>query len=167
MLVSLNKEVEIDDIIELIAEKLSSGGKVSFTPNGRSMLPMLRSGEDVVWLVKPLGRLKKFDVPFYKRDDGNYVLHRVVGFDPDGCYVMCGDNQFFFEHGVSDSQIVGVMLGFCRKGKTYTTQSTLYRLYVRFWHYTRFFRHCYRAGIGRIYRLFRKGKKTANEKKSD
>lgn len=134
----MNKAVSVDDVIELMIEKLNAGGKVTFTPKGTSMLPMLRNGQDVVILEKPQGRLHLFDVAFYKRDNGQYVLHRVYGFGSDGSYVMCGDNQFALERGIRNDQIIAVMTAFFRKGKSYTVQSFVYRLYVNFWVYTRF-----------------------------
>ena len=102
MRIFLNKEVTIDDIIEILVEKLENGGTVTFSPSGTSMLPMLRDGEDVVVLSKPKGRLHLFDIPLYKRKDGSYVLHRIVDFDADGGYVLRGDNQFTKEHGIYD-----------------------------------------------------------------
>ncbi|MEE1319487.1 MAG: S24/S26 family peptidase, partial [Ruminococcus sp.] len=103
----MNKEVSMDDIIGILTEKLESGGTVTFTPRGKSMLPMLRDGEDVVVLSKPQGRLHLFDVPLYRRSNGLYVLHRIVDFDADGSYVMCGDNQFEIERGINKEQIIG------------------------------------------------------------
>ncbi len=45
---SLNKEVGLDDVMQIIAEKLEAGGLVTFNPKGTSMLPMLRDGDDTV-----------------------------------------------------------------------------------------------------------------------
>lgn len=160
MLISLSKQVYLDDVIGLMIEKLEAGGKVTFTPKGTSMLPMLRDGQDVVILEKPQGRIRVSDVAFYKRDNGHYVLHRVYNLDPDGCYVMCGDNQFVLEHGVRNDQIIAVMTAFFRKGKSYTTQSFSYRLYVNFWIYTRFLRRAFRFGSRKVNRLFDKRKKS-------
>lgn len=44
----LNKEVGLDDVMQIIAEKLEAGGSVTFNPKGTSMLPMLRDGDDTV-----------------------------------------------------------------------------------------------------------------------
>jgi len=150
---SLNKETTLDAVIELITEKLQSGGAVTFTPNGTSMLPMLRDGEDVVVLKKPEGRLHLFDVPLYRRENGQYVLHRVIDFERDGAYVLCGDNQFAKERGIQDSQIIAVMTAFYRKGKAYSMTSLRYRTYVNFWYYTRPFRRIFRAGKSRAARF--------------
>ena len=48
----LNKEVGLDDVMQIIAEKLEAGGSVTFNPKGTSMLPMLRDGDDTVVLSK-------------------------------------------------------------------------------------------------------------------
>ncbi len=163
----MNKEVTLDDIIEIMVEKLNKGGTVTFTPSGKSMLPMLRDGKDVVVLSKPNGRLHLFDLPLYKRKNGGYVLHRVVGFDADGGYVLCGDNQFHREHGIYDSDILGVVTAFSRKGKGYTTASSRYRLYLNFWYYTYYFRYIFRFSKNRFLRIFEKKEQSTNEKKTE
>ena len=127
-----SKETNLDAVIDIILEKLASGGTVTFTPHGTSMLPMLRDGKDVVVLSRPSG-------------NGQYVLHRVIDFERNGDYVMCGDNQFKREKGIRDDQIIAVMTGFCRKGVTYTPASVRYRAYISFWYYTRFPRRCIRS----------------------
>ena len=167
MLIFLSKEVAIDDVIDIMIEKLNSGGTVTFTPKGKSMLPMLRDGEDVVVLSKPNGKLHLFDIPLYRRSNGAYVLHRIVNFDADGNYVLCGDNQFALEHGIKDSDIIGVVTAFYRKGKAYSVTSFSYRLYVNIWFYTRFFRHSYRFGVNKVSKLFGKGNKKSDEKTVD
>lgn len=154
----MNKQITIDDVIELMIEKLNAGGKVTFTPKGTSMLPMLRDGQDVVILEKQKGRLHLYDVALYKRDNGQYVLHRVNNFDSDGCYVMCGDNQFSMEHGIRDDQIIAVMTAFFRKGKSYTPQSLIYRVYVNFWGYTRLLRRAMGYTTRKSSALFNKRK---------
>lgn len=155
----MSKQVKIDDVIEIMIEKLNSGGKVTFTPKGTSMLPMLRDGEDIVVLEKPKGRLNLFDVAFYKRDNGQYVLHRVCNFEANGCYVMCGDNQFSLEHGIRNDQIIAVMTAFFRKGKSYTVQSIRYRIYVNFWVNTRFPRRVLGFGSRKVKGLLGNRKK--------
>ena len=150
----LNKEVALSDVIDILNEKLESGGSVTFTPNGTSMLPMLRDGKDAVFLSKPEGRLHLFDVALYQRDNGQYVLHRVIDFMRDGTYVMCGDNQFAREKGIRDDQIIAVVTAFTRKGKPYTPFSLRYRTYINFWYYTRPVRRIYRAVKSRVIKYF-------------
>lgn len=167
MRIFLNKEVTIDDIIEILVEKLEKGGTVTFSPSGTSMLPMLRDGEDVVVLSKPKGRLHLFDIPLYKRKDGSYVLHRIVDFDADGGYVLRGDNQFVKEHGIYDKDIYGVVTAFYRKGKSYTTNSLPYRIYLNLWFYSKIFRHLYFIVKNKMERFFDKKDKADDENKTE
>ena len=163
----LNKETTLDAVMDIIVEKLDAGGTVTFTPHGTSMLPMLRNGEDMVALSKPKGRLHLFDIPLYRRDSGQYVLHRVIDFCRDGSYVLCGDNQFHKEKGIRDDQVIAVVTGFVRKGKPYAMTSLRYRAYVNFWYYTRPFRHIFRAAKSRLGITGKKSDNQTTDNKTD
>lgn len=128
-----NNIISMDEMVVIIEEQLRLGGNVRFTPKGISMLPMLRNNKDVVVLKRPEGRLKKYDIPLYRRENGAYVLHRVVQTDEDGNYVMCGDNQVVKEYGITDDHIIGVVEAFERKGKKYTCNHQGYQIYCRVW----------------------------------
>ena len=101
-----NKEISLSEMWPLMKEQIDSGKNVVFSPQGTSMLPLIRPNIDKVVLKKAPKRLKKYDLPLYLRDDGRFILHRVVGIDRDGNYIMCGDNQFEREYGVTDKQIL-------------------------------------------------------------
>ena len=94
------------------------------------MLPMLRQGVDSVVLKKPPEYLEKYDLPLYRRADGAFVLHRVVGRDRSG-YITCGDNQTVREHGVRHSQIIGIVTGYYRGEEYISCRNPRYRLYCR------------------------------------
>ncbi len=128
----MNKIVSIDEMMPIMKETLDNGGKVTFTPKGISMLPMLKSNVDKVTLEKPVFPLKKYDIPLYYRNDGGYVLHRVIKVEKDS-YVMRGDNQLINESGIEETQIIGVVSEFTRKGKNYTVNDFCYRVYCVLW----------------------------------
>ena len=113
---------------------LSEEGVYVTTPQGPSMKPFLKGGRDTVIVSAVTGRLKKFDVPLYKRGD-RYVLHRVVKVLPDS-YIMLGDNCVRKEYGITDADIVGVMTAYYRKDRYGTPKDFGYRVYVRFWYFT-------------------------------
>ena len=77
-----------------IEEQLKNGGTYVSTTSGSSMRPMLRDRRDRV-IVTAIGdrELKKYELPLYRRADGKYVLHRIIGVKED-CYVIRGDNTF-------------------------------------------------------------------------
>lgn len=136
----------------LIEECLQAGKTVKFSPKGVSMLPMLRQGIDNVVLKAPTEeKLKKYDLPLYRRRGGQFVIHRIVKVNDR--YTCVGDNQFRLEHGVAHEQIIGVMVAFTRGSKRYSADHLGYRIYCRVWHYTRPIRRLWRGGIRRLRRL--------------
>ena len=75
---SHKREVALDELMPLFRQTLAEGRSVCFAPRGVSMLPMLRQGMDTVTISPIEGKLKKYDLPLYQRDNGKYVLHRVI-----------------------------------------------------------------------------------------
>lgn len=93
---------------------LTKNGVLAFVPKGDSMWPFIKNGRQTV-IIKPVtDLLKKYDVCFYERNDGSFVLHRVIDFY-DGGYVVIGDSQMTTEK-VAFNQAFGVMTEFY-KGK--------------------------------------------------
>lgn len=122
------------EILPTIQEKLEAGGEVSFTVSGRSMQPMVFDRKDTVTLTKAVLPLKKYDIPFYRRDNGQFVLHRIVKVQKDGNYTCRGDNQLVNEPNVRNDQIIGVLTSFERKGKLIKVDKSLkYKIYCRLW----------------------------------
>ena len=105
---SENVSVELESLFPLIKQKLASGGDITFGPKGVSMLPLIRQGIDSVKISPVNDVLKKYDVPLYRRADGQFVLHRIVDVQ-NNTYTMCGDNQCVLEKGVTHDMIIGVM----------------------------------------------------------
>ena len=129
-----NCEFALNDTIELIEEVISSGGEFRLFPKGVSMRPLLVQGRDSVVLRKKEGLpAKKHDIAFYKRSNGQFVLQRVMKIKKDGSYVMCGDNQFEFEEGISREQIIGYVSDIYRGNKRFSISSFKYRAYVFIW----------------------------------
>ena len=126
---------------------LDSEGVLVYRIEGISMLPLLRQKRDIVVIVKPQGRLKKYDVALYRRQTGNYVLHRVVQVTDSG-YVIRGDNLFVDETDITDREIVGVLSRFRRRGKEHSVTDLSYRLYARLWVGSYRFRRIYRLCKG-------------------
>lgn len=137
--------VPLDTLMPIFREQLASGKMVRFSPRGISMLPMLRQGIDSVVLSPVTQKLKKYDLPLYRRDDGKYILHRIVGVGED--YTCMGDNQFVRETGVRQDQMIGIVTSFYRGDREISVNSPIYWCYCRFWHYSRLVRHFLRRGI--------------------
>lgn len=110
-------------------EELSRNGKLIYTNVGDSMAPLIREGRDLVVIEPVCGRLKKYDVPLYRRDSGQYVLHRIVKVRAED-YVLCGDNRIRRETGITDRHILGRLTAVIRQGKTVPVSSFRLRLYA-------------------------------------
>ena len=127
--------LHLAEILPLIQERLAEGESVQFTPHGTSMRPMLYGGRDQVILSPLPEKLKKYDLPLYRRPDGQFVLHRIV--EVGETYTCVGDNQISLEHGVPREWMIAITTGFVRNGKTYSVDCWKYKLYCRWWHGTR------------------------------
>lgn len=78
----MNKKFE-----DIITEQ----GKLVYTNVGDSMYPLIKP-RDLLVIEAVKKPLKVGDVPLYKRDSGQYVLHRIVEID-SGEYSTKGDNR--------------------------------------------------------------------------
>ncbi|MBO5232638.1 MAG: hypothetical protein J6B88_08455 [Clostridia bacterium] len=116
----------------LVLNALETKGEFISLTKGPSMRPMLRQGKDIVVITKPVGELKKGDVPLYKRRNYDFlVLHRILKVR-DNDYIIRGDNTYSLEY-VPKDYIVGVLKGFYRGGKYYDcNESRAYKVYIIF-----------------------------------
>ena len=111
-------------------EILKKDGRLVYKTRGVSMLPMLHQNRDIVVIVPPEGRLKKYDVALYKRGS-SYILHRIIG-TQDEEYLIRGDNTYRKEY-VPPELMIGVLTGFVRNGKSHSVEDTGYQIYCRIW----------------------------------
>ena len=143
---------QMNQLFPLIEEKLIDGHSVHFSPGGISMLPTLRQGKDTVVLSPLPNRLKKYDMVLYRRDNDQYVLHRIIKIGDT--YTCIGDNQFSPERGLRQEQMIAIVTSFYRAGRYIKVNNPIYQLYCRIWHYSRLPRRIVRGGINRLRRHF-------------
>lgn len=121
----------MEQLYELMLPQLEGGGSVRLTVSGNSMHPMLRHRLDTV-VLQACEELKWGDLIFYRRENGHFVLHRIVRVKTAEEFVCCGDNQFEPEP-VMRQQTIAKMTEFTRAGKTYRADHAGYKLYVWLW----------------------------------
>ena len=144
----------MEDLMPLIQEVLSAGQSVRLYPMGTSMLPMLRQGVDSVVLSPIKEKLQKYDIPLYQRENGKYVLHRIIAVGET--YTCMGDNQLKPEPGIREDQLIAVVTAFYRRERAYSVANPIYRLYCRIWYYARHLRKFWRRGVGFLRRRLKK-----------
>ncbi len=151
----------MSEVTTSVGKLLRKGEAVGVAPKGRSMLPLMREGKTQV-IVEPVSReLTVGEMPLYEREDGFYILHRVVGVDEDYYYIR-GDNCVTLET-VPKKDVLGVVTELRRNGHTIRPTDWHYRLYVRLLMATeqpRIQLLRMRARAGRLYRKYiKKGRK--------
>lgn len=108
---------------------INEQGQLVYTNVGDSMYPLIKP-RDLLVIKKVTAPLKKNDIPLYKRDSGQYVLHRIVKIK-NGEYCICGDNRAFIERGITDRHIIGVLTDIVREGRTIPVNSPEFKSYVK------------------------------------
>lgn len=111
------KYVDTREYISMLRELINEGREVNLIVTGSSMSPFLIHGRDTVYLRKPDHELKRGDIVFYERDDGHFVLHRILKVNDNDTYDIIGDNQDVIEEGVRRNQIFAYVFKVIRKGK--------------------------------------------------
>lgn len=110
---------------------LEEYGTYTHTNVGTSMMPALRQGRDVFTVERRgEGRCVRGEVVLFRRDDGAWVLHRVVEVLPEG-YLILGDNCLRREY-VAEDKVVAVMRAIVREGRTHSTDGRAWRLYTSY-----------------------------------
>ena len=123
------RRVPMEELYLLLETQLEYGS-AQLTVTGTSMTPTFREGRDLVRLEKNRP-LRRGDVILYRRDNGRYVLHRLMRMDGERL-VCCGDRQTELET-IRGEQVLAVVTAFCRKGVWRDVKDPLYRLYVQLW----------------------------------
>lgn len=147
---------------ERIEDVLLKDGYVIHAVEGDSMMPMLDQSTDLVKITPILGRLKKGDLPLYKRPSGQYVLHRIIAVRKKYC-ITCGDNRSLTEK-VPYGWMIGVMQGYYKNGRYIPADDKDYLAYVK--------KMCLRRGVigfllkFKIFRALRKLKNIILGKRS-
>lgn len=151
-----SKTVSLNAMYPIIKEVLDNGGTFSLTITGSSMYPFILGGRDQVTLSPVPKKLKKNDLPLYRRKSGQFVLHRIVKVCKDGTYTCCGDHQWQLEKGLTHDQMVGLATSYVRKGKVLTNQNILYRVYRTVWTWLLKFRWIFFGIQNRLHRWFKR-----------
>ena len=145
-------------------EYLNKNGSLTYGNKGVSMLPLLREGRDLFTVrKKEAERCKAGEVVLYKREPDQYVQHPIIKVQPKE-YVILGDNCINREYGITDNDILGVMIGFVRDGKEYSVEALWYRIYSFVWLHTAGLRIVVKNCVLTIRRICRKhGRKSYGE----
>ena len=121
-----NIKVSLDSIFTVMEEMLSLGKEVTFATNGDSMRPLLLSGESVT--LKRFLRYKKGDVILFRKNNGNFVLHRIIKIKNNTVFTQ-GDALISRDEPFDKERIIGKAVAFIKKDKTVHISNLSYLIY--------------------------------------
>lgn len=124
--------VSIESLIPVIRLQLENGGRSRLVVTGISMHPTLRHCRDMVELIPVTRELKRGDLILYQRENGIYVLHRIVTKPQNGEFICSGDHQWEPEP-VSARQVIALVDTYIRGGKRIPVDAISCKLWVWFW----------------------------------
>lgn len=148
--------VDNQEYMKVVRSVLEEGKEVPLVVTGNSMMPFLIDRRDQVLIRRIEKPLKKGDIAFFQRKNGQYIMHRIHFIRKDD---RTGENQFYFigdgqkqiEGPILENQIFGVITRVCRKGKYLDEHTFTWKFFKNIWRYVIPFRML----LIRIYSLFR------------
>ena len=127
--------VSMEELSPIIESVISSGSDAVLCITGNSMLPLWRDRHNSVVLTAcDVNELKVGDIPLYKRENGQYVLHRIIKVNEDS-FDLLGDAQWAIEKGLPKGCVLAVAKGYyTEKGKYVSCDSKKHKRYFAVWH---------------------------------
>jgi len=127
------KVVKAELIFPFVKEILSQGKLVRITVTGSSMYPFLREAIDSVELSGGcFSDLRKGDITLIKRENGQYILHRVLLVKADSFFIV-GDAQQWVEGPLYEKQLIAIASAIYRKDFRISCYGRLWRIASFLW----------------------------------
>ncbi len=126
------KIVDINELMPVLIDMIHEGKTVPFTVTGSSMNPFLIHMRDSVSISPVTAPLKKGDIVFYQRVNGQYVMHRIHHIRKNQLYII-GDAQTEIEGPVYPSQVFGIIHQVKRKGKIISEGDFWWFFFAHIW----------------------------------
>lgn len=129
----MSRAVDIQEYMPVLIGLLAEGREVNMLVSGNSMRPFLADKRDTIIISPPDGSFSRGDMVFYRRENGQYIMHRVHHIGPDGGLYMVGDAQVYIEGPISREQVFGVVRKVIRKGKLVDQRDPGWAFFEKVW----------------------------------
>ena len=110
------RRVDTDAYVSMLRDLVNEGKECRLLISGSSMAPFLVHERDSIIFSKPDRELRRGDMVFYQRDNGQFVMHRILHVKTEGLYII-GDAQTEVEGPVRPEQVFALVTKVNRKGK--------------------------------------------------
>ena len=126
------KVVDTREYLSMLRSLVEEGQEVSMLITGSSMSPFLIHHRDTIYFKHPDRPLRKGDMVFFKRQSGQYVMHRIYKVKKDGYYLI-GDGQMIIEGPIQRNQIFALVTKVQRKGKWLKPGDFWWEFFAHIW----------------------------------
>ena len=126
------KTVDTKEYISMLRTLIEEGKQVSMIISGSSMAPFLIHARDHICLKSPSGELRKGEMVFYQRSNGEYVMHRIYNVKNEEYYLI-GDAQTVIEGPIQREQIFAIIIKVKRKGKWIVPEDFQWKFFAHIW----------------------------------
>ena len=120
-------------MMQEISRLISEGKTISISAKGYSMNPFIVHMKDQITLGSWTDdQIKKGAVVLVRDVRGCYIIHRIIKRDGNVLTLM-GDGNIGLTEKAYVKDIIALMHGVTKKGRTYSVKSLRWRLYSWFW----------------------------------
>ena len=127
------KVIDLRKEFHNIKNLIDEGIQVPLLVTGNSMSPFLKHLRDTIYISKIDGQLRKGDIVFYVRTNGQFVMHRIHHIDTYGYYYMIGDAQREIEGPLDGSCIFGIIKKAVRKNSIIDENDFIWWFFQKVW----------------------------------
>ena len=120
------------EYIDILRTVIDEGKEVNMRVLGSSMAPFVVHERDTIYFKRPERKLKKGDIAFFQRNNGQYVVHRIYKVKGDEYYFV-GDNQTLIEGPIEKGQIFAIVTRVIRKGKEIRPGDPWWLFFQKIW----------------------------------
>lgn len=120
------------EYIDILRTVIDEGKEVNMRVLGSSMAPFVVHERDTIYFKRPERKLKKGDIAFFQRNNGQYVVHRIYKIIGDEYYFV-GDNQTLIEGPIEKDQIFATVTRVIRKGKEIRPGDPWWLFFQKIW----------------------------------
>ena len=128
--------IKADDWVGAVLPLLKEGKSVKIKPSGGSMVPFITGDRDMVEIKAIDATLKRGDIVLYRRDNGQYILHRIYRVKGEEYYLL-GDSQNAVEGPIRREQIVAMSEIYYKDGVRKDNTKTSMRIKYTIWFWLR------------------------------
>ncbi|MCR5350279.1 MAG: S24/S26 family peptidase [Acholeplasmatales bacterium] len=108
--------INMDKLYPLMLDAFDNNMSFTFPVKGQSMRPFLKTNDVVT--IKRSDNFKVGDVILYKRDNGQFVFHRIRRINKkNNTYILVGDHQRKVEKDIKYNQIIAKMISYRKQNK--------------------------------------------------